>query len=230
MYSMRICSFKRGAVLENGLKVLHETGRNRHGKRVFIFGCLCGRKFRAVGGDVAQGKIRSCGCYKKKLCKARFTKPSCDKDLAARHILWHHYRINCGEKRNLEFKLTKAEFVEFTKQPCFFCGTAPSARFYKTRARVKVVKGEKRVYSYALGCVYNGVDRLDNAKGYTVENCVPCCSTCNRAKGQMPEKDFVSWAFKLATRLRSKGYAKNVQFGIHECSLRNDSKSCQSVA
>lgn len=36
-------------------------------------------------------------------------------------------------------------------------------------------------------CVYcgfpaTGVDRLDNSLGHTNENCVPCCTQCNRAK------------------------------------------------
>lgn len=27
-----------------------------------------------------------------------------------------------------------------------------------------------------------GIDRLDNSKNYTTENCVPCCGCCNRMK------------------------------------------------
>ena len=28
----------------------------------------------------------------------------------------------------------------------------------------------------------NGIDRVDSSKGYTLDNCVPCCSICNTMK------------------------------------------------
>lgn len=30
---------------------------------------------------------------------------------------------------------------------------------------------------------YNGIDRLDSSKDYTIDNCVSCCKTCNLGKG-----------------------------------------------
>jgi 5-methylcytosine-specific restriction endonuclease McrA len=32
--------------------------------------------------------------------------------------------------------------------------------------------------------LYSGIDRKDNEKGYTEENCVPCCKRCNGIKGE----------------------------------------------
>lgn len=34
--------------------------------------------------------------------------------------------------------------------------------------------------------MYNGVDRVDNEKGYTKENCVPSCGSCNFKKKAIP--------------------------------------------
>jgi hypothetical protein len=44
---------------------------------------------------------------------------------------------------------------------------------------------EKFIFTYYGKYVYNGIDRLDNTKGYTIDNIVPCCYKCNVLK-----KDF----------------------------------------
>lgn len=45
--------------------------------------------------------------------------------------------------------------------------------------------------------VYNGLDRRDNAQGYTLENTVPCCKFCNFAKNVYSEEDFIGWINRL---------------------------------
>ena len=40
---------------------------------------------------------------------------------------------------------------------------------------------------------YNGIDRKNANDDYTEENCVPCCSVCNFAKGVMSYDDFFYW-------------------------------------
>ena len=35
-----------------------------------------------------------------------------------------------------------------------------------------------------------GIDRKDSSKGYTTENCVPCCKVCNIMKNTLSYKDF----------------------------------------
>ena len=39
--------------------------------------------------------------------------------------------------------------------------------------------------------------RLDNYKGYTIDNCVSCCKICNRAKGSLPLETFQKWIERL---------------------------------
>lgn len=57
---------------------------------------------------------------------------------------------------------------------------------------------------FSGGCHYcgispaNGVDRVDNSKGYSPQNCVSCCKTCNLAKREMLPADFLSWIFRVA--------------------------------
>ena len=76
-------------------------------------------------------------------------------------------------KRNLEFALTREEFEAITIRPCHYCGstTRPS-------------RG-------------SGIDRVDNLKGYTVQNSVPACTLCNTVKGSV----FTEWQMLQIGRL-----------------------------
>ena len=40
---------------------------------------------------------------------------------------------------------------------------------------------------------YNGLDRVDNSRGYEPSNVVPCCRRCNRAKDDMSSQEFMKW-------------------------------------
>lgn len=48
----------------------------------------------------------------------------------------------------------------------------------------------------------NGMDRVLNSQGYTIENCVTCCKICNRAKSNLTIADWVTYLKQLgATRI-----------------------------
>ena len=47
----------------------------------------------------------------------------------------------------------------------------------------------------------NGIDRIDNNKGYTKENCVPCCDICNRIKMDLPYNVFIEHITKCYKNL-----------------------------
>ena len=82
-----------------------------------------------------------------------------------------------------EFLLSKEDAMKLFKGNCFYCGVIPSK-----------VRSNKRYYGEF---VYNGIDRKDNTKGYTVENCVPCCEFCNMTKNDTPFEDFIVWIRKV---------------------------------
>lgn len=44
---------------------------------------------------------------------------------------------------------------------------------------------------------YNGIDRVDNNRGYTPDNVVTACSFCNLAKREMTRDEFITWARRL---------------------------------
>lgn len=91
---------------------------------------------------------------------------------------------NKAAARKLEQKLTYAEWYNLSQLPCYFCGEEKS-NTHK---------------SFAVGGIdfrYNGIDRLDSEKGYTHDNCVPCCSTCNMAKRKLTEVEFLAWVKRV---------------------------------
>ena len=45
--------------------------------------------------------------------------------------------------------------------------------------------------------LYNGIDRKNNFLGYTLENIVPCCEKCNRAKHIMNLTEFKKWVYSV---------------------------------
>ena len=85
-----------------------------------------------------------------------------------------------------------------------YTGKPPSYTIYKTRANerfpeIKMISESKFVELTAKECHYcgkegpNGIDRVDNSKGYILENCVPCCKHCNYVKGNLSINDFNTW-------------------------------------
>jgi hypothetical protein len=84
--------------------------------------------------------------------------------------------------KEVPFELTKEQFFQMMQLPCYYCGILPS-----------------QVHTHGTWhpFIYNGIDRMDNDKGYTLENVVPCCKVCNRAKRDLPLKDFIEWIQRI---------------------------------
>lgn len=81
-----------------------------------------------------------------------------------------------AKKRKKLWSLTFQDFLGLCEQPCHYCGAAPLSG------------GSNR-------WPHNGIDRKNNTVGYQLENCLPCCSFCNRGKGQ---RDYVTFQKYLA--------------------------------
>ena len=70
------------------------------------------------------------------------------------------------------------EFIPLVSQDCFYCGLPPV--------------NSTPVWGSSKGFPYNGVDRLDSTKGYSLENIVPCCGPCNVAKNNLGKDEFLA--------------------------------------
>ena len=104
--------------------------------------------------------------------------------------LFSSYKYRSRQKK-YDFNLTLEEFELMTLSDCFYCGTAPMN--LRNGAKHSSYKNKSDHLPYK----YNGLDRVDNSKGYTKENAVSCCSICNTAKHQMSKNEFYTWIHRV---------------------------------
>lgn len=100
------------------------------------------------------------------------------KDLDER--IYHYYksRIVSNNDRGLKYKewgLNLEEFSKLIHQDCYYCGEPPSNDNQWNRRAKRKNGNDGEVF-------LNGIDRVNPDKGYTSDNCVPCCWSCNELK------------------------------------------------
>jgi hypothetical protein len=160
------------------LQVLKRNGSEKsRGNALWLCQCDCGLLTTTRSSFLRNGVTKSCGCFR----NTRLIDPE-----AACNTVFCHYKKD-AKKRGYEFNISKDKFKELTKQNCFYCGCKPSLLF----------KHKKNIENNR-GYIYNGIDRKDNLLGYTIENCVTCCKTCNVMKGAMNLKEWDQWREKIA--------------------------------
>jgi len=94
------------------------------------------------------------------------------------------YINNSCKNRNLIMGLTKEQFYCFKQMSCYYCG-------------------------YFGGDNTCGIDRLNSTLDYSMLNCVPCCTTCNFVKKELPLDKFKTHIKKL--------YMFNFENGKYNC-------------
>lgn len=154
------------------LVVQRSTGVSKWGNIVWECLCDCGNTSFVPTNSLSAGNSTSCGCFTKERQHEMVALPS---GQSAFNRAYRHYKYE-ARKRARVFELTKEEFENITSSDCLYCGRKPDQQY-----------GEKADNGYYI---YNGVDRVDPNKGYTIENSVPCCKFCNRAKDRMTQDEF----------------------------------------
>lgn len=85
------------------------------------------------------------------------------------HCKYRTYRAN-AKQRNREFNLTYKEFLSFWQKPCHYCGD-----------KIETI----------------GLDRIDNKKGYVLDNIISCCAKCNYMKRDLSKEEFIKLCQKI---------------------------------
>ena len=153
-----------------GLKYgnLTVTGVNKPGTngRLWELKCICGDFCYTTSSDLERGRRNFCkNCKKLKSIKSGI------------NIFYKEY-IRNAKNRKYDFTLTFEDFEILIFQNCNYCDIEP-------------LNKSKSTMSYIFK--YNGIDRKDNSKGYSLENCVTCCKYCNIAKKDNDMEDFIQW-------------------------------------
>jgi hypothetical protein len=157
--------------------IILKDDQDRH-KVACICDCgeVCIRNMRAV----YRNQSKSCGCLLKewhdspqgKENQKRSSKIGAEKmklpaGISSFNKIFTVYKSG-AKKRNLKFELTENQFKKLIDSNCFYCNICPQQKNFD----------KKRNGNYT----YNGIDRVDNKKGYLIDNCVSCCGKCNEMK------------------------------------------------
>jgi hypothetical protein len=133
--------------------------------------CSCGKIHEVRGSSLLNGGTVSCGCKRRKPeGEGQFNK------------YFARYQRE-AKKRNLEWKLSEKEFRKITSSNCVYCGEPPKSQPYG---------GFNGMYPK------NGIDRVNNSKGYIKGNVVPCCPMCNWMKAGYTKKEFLAHIKQIA--------------------------------
>ena len=162
-------------------------GRDPKNRNHYFVNCVCdcGNKSITRISCLQQGSSTSCGCLGKEKRLAANTGNTYRRlalGVGCRNRLFSRYGKD-AERRGLSFNLSVERFAELTASNCFYCDRKPASSL-------------KAAHGYGA-YIYNGIDRVDNSLGYTVENCVPCCKNCNAIKNGITKE----MVFRLGKKL-----------------------------
>lgn len=155
------------------LLVVDHAGRSKSGDSLWLCKCDCGTFTKVTGGDLKRKDrrhIRSCGCL---IVDTNSKYPI----TGAIRCVIATYKCN-AKKRGLSWTINDEECVEMFDSVCHYCGIEP----------YQVIKGH-----YKEPYIYNGIDRIDNNRGYEPDNVVACCGECNKAKVNKTQTEFRCW-------------------------------------
>lgn len=171
------------------LVVLSMAGFNQKGRSQCFCRCDCGVELLV---DAARLKIkngsRSCGCgrLEGQLRQRRREHKESGGRTGGFNQIYSKYK-NGAEERQLLWDLDEKAFFELTSSACFYCNMPP------------LQTGKSRLHPY----LHNGIDRIDNARGYERDNVAPCCKTCNYMKRALGVKEFLLHVRRIAAHQQS---------------------------
>jgi len=81
---------------------------------------------------------------------------------------------NRADKKHLEFDILRSNFYNLMLMNCYICGKETDDKNF------------------------NGIDRIDNTKGYFLGNCAPCCYNCNKIKKNYTFEKIIMKAIQIS--------------------------------
>ena len=147
------------------VKFLYTKKTGKSGK-VAYWECLCdcGNGYVARAFNLKSGQLISCGCAYKDMGK-RMIKPD---NAHPKNTLYNLYVQRC-KKRKISLSMDKESLIKLVSLDCYYCG-------------IDYTINRKQKYG-EFKC--NGLDRIDNNKGYEIDNVLTCCQYCNAIRIDM---------------------------------------------
>ena len=165
------------------LTAIRPVRKDAGGRHYWLCACACGRQTIVQVSEF--GKTKSCGCQRTISARKWATegmpwkKKMLPGDTAAFRQVLNAYTQRASRFKR-EWALTEAEARQLFAGSCSYCGAPPSITKH-----VGLIN--------RIPFIYNSIDRIDSAGGYTLDNCQSCCHTCNVAKMDRTDEDFRQW-------------------------------------
>ena len=159
----------------------YKSGRNKNDRKLFY-----NVKCKSCGTEsimLKQSVLDSKSCYH---CSGNGVIPDIN---TIYKRMYASYR-NGAISRGLSWELTLEDIKNLSSKNCYYCGIEPLNRTYS-----KYNKTNREVLT-------NGIDRIDNNKGYLLENTTTCCSKCNRMKSNFTLDEFLIQVENIYKKLK----------------------------
>jgi hypothetical protein len=124
-------------------------------------------------------------------------------ELFGNHITvnYNKYKKRAEDILIKEFNLTSMEFLEIISNNCYICGKEPNDEHL------------------------NGIDRVGNDKGYTLDNISPCCGECNYMKKNYDLEEFFEKMKKIYNNKLNDGESDDEDKNI----IDNENNNCIKI-
>lgn len=150
--------------------------------------CDCGNIIETYGKDLGK-RVKSCGCIVNESAKKRESEKRKKRGFVTYDTIYDklYGKFLWGaNNRGLEVNISKEDYCRLICNECFYCDKIGSNN---------VLKGQ--LGPTFKGVRFNGIDRLDNNKGYLKGNCVTCCCNCNAMKMDKSKEEFLDYILKI---------------------------------
>lgn len=88
--------------------------------------------------------------------------------------------VRNSKKRGKTWDISQQDYIDLISQPCFYDGASLCKEFG------------------------TGLDRIDNSKGYSLDNVVPCCGDCNIIRGDRLTHEEMEVAMQAVLNFRRR--------------------------
>jgi hypothetical protein len=106
-------------------------------------------------------------------------------------VVYNNYKL-ASKRKNRAFELSLEEFKDLCQKPCHYCEAEPRDHNRYVRTDGTNVAKTSDFTANRSWIKTNGIDRKNNSIGYVLENCLPCCTSCNLMKGTLDYHDFIA--------------------------------------
>ncbi len=94
-----------------------------------------------------------------------------------------------------EFDFSFENFQALVQKPCHYCGAQDVRSWASVGMRPLRKKYPGAVVQDVL---INGLDRVEQDRGYTLDNCVSCCKLCNYGKHTQSQTEYIERCRRVA--------------------------------